>query len=80
MSETQLKVTGTFQTVDGDGNNHSVTEYTLFRRTTTADMSYSDGKGEEIKEYKLGNGAPVKKISETEFEIVSSGDKLRLSK
>jgi hypothetical protein len=78
MSETQLKVTGTFQAADSDGNNHSITEYTLFRRTTTTDMSYSDGDGEEIKEYKLGNGAPVKKISETEFEIVSDGSKLRL--
>lgn len=77
MSETQLKVTGTFQAADDDGNGHSITEYTVFRRTTTADMSYSDGADEEIKEYKLGNGAAVKKISETEFEVVSSGVRLR---
>lgn len=77
MSETQLKVTGTFQVSDSDGNSHSVMEYTLFRQTTTVDMSYSDGGGEEIKEYKLGSGAPVKKISETEFEIISDGGKLQ---
>jgi len=78
MSETQLKVTGTFQAADNDGNHYSITEYTLFRRTTTADMALGGGEGEEIKEYKLGNGSPVRKISETEFEIVSDGIKLRL--
>lgn len=76
MSETQIKVTGTFQTVDKEGNKHNITEYTLFRKTTTADMAFSDGEGEEIKEYKLGNGTPVKQISETEFEVVSDGRKL----
>ncbi len=76
MSETQIKVTGTFQTVDDNGNHYNVTEYTLFRRTTTSDMALSGGEGEEIKEYKLGNGSPVRKISETEFEITSEGIKL----
>lgn len=77
MSETQIKVTGTFQTVDNEGNQHNITEYTLLRKTTTRDMAFSDGEGEEIKEYKLGNGTPVKKISETEFERISDGTKLR---
>ncbi len=77
MSETQVKVTGTFQAADDNGNHYSVTEYTLFRRTTTTDMALGGGEGEEIKEYKLGNGSPVKKISETEFEIISDGVKLR---
>lgn len=77
MSETQVKVTGTFQAADGGGNNYNITEYTIFRRTTTSDMALSGGDGEEIKEYKLGNGTVVNKISETEFEIVSDGTRLR---
>ena len=77
MSETQVKVTGTFQAVDDDGNNYNITEYTIFRRTTTSDMALTGGEGEEIKEYKLGNGIAVNKISENEFEIVSDRIKLR---
>jgi hypothetical protein len=74
MSETQYKVTGTFKAVDEAGNEHTITEYTLFRHTTTSDMA--DGVGGDVKEYKLGTNSPVNQISETEFEIVSSGTRL----
>lgn len=73
MSETQYKVTGTFKAVDDDGNDYNVSEYTLFRHTTTTDMAEGVGG---IKEYRLGNGAAVNQISEAEFEIVSSGIRL----
>jgi hypothetical protein len=75
MSETQVKVTGSFQAVDDDGNKYPVTEYSIFRKTTTTDMAFG-GEGEEIKEYKLGNGRILKQRSETEFEL-EDGTKLR---
>ena len=77
MSETQIKVTGTFQAVDDNGNHYNVTEYTHFRKTTTTDMALGSGAGEEVKEYKLGNGSPVNQINENEFEIASNRTKLR---
>jgi len=77
MSETQVKVTGSFQAVDDNGNQYHVTEYTVFRKTTTTDMSLGDGEGEEIKQYKLGNGKILNQISESEFELEAGGDKIR---
>ena len=79
MSETQVKITGSFQAVDDAGNQYPVTEYTLFRKTTTAAMAFGDGTGDEPKEYKLGNGKILKQINETEFEIESSGTIIRRS-
>lgn len=77
MSETQLKVTDTFQAVDDDGKQYVVDEYTLFRHTTTTNMA--EGDGGDIKEYRLGNGAPVRRINQVEFELVSSGTRIRKS-
>ncbi len=74
MSETQQKATGSFEAVGDDGKQYHIVEYTDFRHTTTAEITF--GK-EGVKEYKLGNGAPVRRISETEFEIESSGTKIR---
>ncbi len=66
MSETQLKVTGKYQAADDEGNAYTVYEHTVFHHTTTADMKYGEGAD---KAYKLANGSPLVKISETEFEI-----------
>jgi hypothetical protein len=77
MSETQVKVTGSFQAVDDNGNEYHVTEYTLFRKTTTTDMALGGGEGEEIKQYKLGNGKILNQLSETEFEIEAGGSRIR---
>jgi hypothetical protein len=77
MSETQVKITGSFQAVDDNGNEYHVVEHTLFRKTTTADMALGDGEGEEIKEYKLSSGRVLKQTSKTEFEIESDGTKIR---
>ena len=74
MSETQLKVTDTFKVRDESGEQHIVDEYTLFRHTTTTEME--EGVGGDFKEYRLGNGAPIRRINETEFEIVSDGTRL----
>ena len=74
MSETQLKVTDTFQATDEGGKQYIVDEYTLFRHTTTSEME--EGTGEHIKEYRLGNGTPVRRINEAEFEIVGDGTRL----
>ena len=66
MSETQLKVTDTFHATDDEGNKYHVTEYTLFRHTTDSNME--EGIGGDIKEYRLGNDALVKRITQNEFE------------
>lgn len=71
MSETQLKVTDTFWAVDDEGNKYHLTEYTLYRHTSDTNME--EGIGGDYIEYRLGNDAPVRKISENEFEIVSDG-------
>ena len=73
MSETQLKVTGKFQAVDDEGNDYTVYEHTVFHHTTTADMKYGESAD---KAYKLANGSPLNKISETEFEIGLNGVKI----
>jgi len=76
MSETQVKVTGSFEAADDNGKHYSVTEYTIFRKTTTTDMALGGAEGEEIKEYKLGDGTILNQTNETEFEIRSSGVKI----
>jgi hypothetical protein len=77
MSETQVKITGSFQAVDGNGNQYHVVEHTLFRKTTTTSMELGDGEGEETKQYKLSNGKILNQISKTEFEIEADGTKIR---
>jgi hypothetical protein len=77
MSETQIKITGSFQANDDEGNQYPVTEYTLFRKTTTAEMALGDGSGNELKEYKLGNNEILRQINKNEFEIESSGTIIR---
>ncbi len=72
MSETQRRVTASFQAIDEDGNEYHVVEYTDFRHTSTAEITYGDGDG-DVKEYELANGAPLKRISETHFEIEPDG-------
>ena len=66
MSETQLKVTDTFQAVDDEGNSYHVTEYTLFRHTT--DINMEEGIGGDSKEYRIGDEVPIKRITENDFE------------
>ncbi len=73
MSETQLKVTGNFQAADDEGNDYNVYEYTVFAHTTDAEMKY--GVDAE-KAYKLADGSPLVKVSETEFEIGLNGTKI----
>jgi hypothetical protein len=79
MSETQVKITGSFQAVDDDGKQYHVVEHTLFRKTTTAAMSLGDGDGEELKQYKLSSGKPLKQISSLEFKIEDDGTIIRRS-
>lgn len=66
MSETQLKVTGTFQAVDEEGETYHVSEYTLFRHTS--DVNMEEGIGGDIKEYRIGDDVLVKKLTENDFE------------
>lgn len=75
MSETQLKVTGKYQAVDDAGKEYTVYEHSVFRRTTTADMSEGDAAD---KIYKLANGSALTKISATEFEIGLDGTRIHL--
>lgn len=75
MSETQRRVTESFQAVDENGKEYHVVEYTDFRHTTTSEISYGDGAG-DAKEYELANGAPLKRISQTHFEIQPEGTRI----
>jgi hypothetical protein len=75
MSETQLKVTGKYEAVDDDGNTYTIYEHTVFDHTTTADMKFGESEG---KAYKLANGSPLTKLSETEFEIGLSKVRIRI--
>jgi hypothetical protein len=75
MSETQLKVTDKFQAVDDEGNDYTVYEHTVFHHTTTADMKYGESAD---KAYRLANGSPLVKLSETEFEIGLNGVRIRI--
>lgn len=76
MSETQLKVTDKFEAVDDDGESYTIYEHTVFDHTTTADMKFGESEG---KAYKLANGSPLTKISETEFEIGLNGTRIRIA-
>lgn len=78
MSETQRRVTGSFQATDDEGNHYTVTEYTKFDHTTTLETAI----GEEsvgIKEYEVAAGSPLKQINELEFEILANGKTIRKS-
>lgn len=73
MSETQRRVTESFEAVGDDGKQYHIVEYTVFRHTSTTEIAYgSDG----VKEYELGNGAPLKRISQTHFEIEADGTRI----
>ena len=78
MSETQIKITGNFEAIGEDGKQYHIVEHSIFRKTTTADMAFGGGEGEEIKEYKLASGKTLRQLSKTEFEIESDGTKMRL--
>lgn len=75
MSETQRRVTDSFQAFDENGNDYTVVEYTVFRHTSTADITYGDGAG-DVKEYELANGAPLLRVDRTHFEIQPDGIKI----
>ena len=76
MSETQIKVTGSFHAVDSNGNKYIVEEYTLYRHTTDAEIKFGEGTD---KMYKLGNGTNLRRINETEFEIESTGTRIQIA-
>lgn len=76
MSETQRRVTGSFQAVDDNGIEYSITEYTKFEHTTTLETATGD-ESEGVKEYEAGAGSPLNRISDTEFEMVADGTRLR---
>ena len=75
MSETQRRVTDSFQAVDESGNDYTVVEYTVFRHTSTADITYGDG-ADDVKEYELSNGAQLSRVDRTHFEIQPDGVKI----
>ncbi len=77
MSETQLKVTGKYQAADDEGNDYTIYEHTVFHHTTTADMKFGESAD---KAYKLADGSPLVRISETEFEIGLSGVRINVVK
>ena len=74
MSETQRRVTATFEATDDGGSQFHVVEYTVFRHTTTAEITYGD---EGIKEYELTDGTILNRLTESQFEIQTSGEKIR---
>ena len=74
MNRTRLVKTDQFAAVDEDDNRYIILEYTEFAVVRVP------GGSQEIpglKGYQLGHGEPVNKLSETEFEAVESGTKLR---
>jgi hypothetical protein len=75
MSETQQRVTGSFDARGDDGEQYHVVEFTDFVHTTTAEMAYGQ---EGVKEYKLGNGTPLRRLADREFEIEASGVKISI--
>lgn len=76
MSETQQRVSETFDAAGNDGEQYHVVEYTNFVHTTTAETAYEQ---EGTKEYKLANGTPLRRLADREFEIESSGVKITIA-
>jgi hypothetical protein len=76
MSETQQRVTGTFNAAGDDGEQYHVVEYTDFVHTTTAETAVGQ---EGVKEYKLANGTPLMRLGDREFEIEASGVKITIA-
>ncbi len=75
MSETQQRVTGSFEARGDDGEQYHVVEYTDFVNTTTAETAFGQ---EGFKEYKLANGTPLRRLGNREFEIEASGVKITI--
>jgi hypothetical protein len=77
MSKIKTRRTGQISAKDEQGQEYQVIEYTEFHDAST--FGNPDNWVEGLKEYRLNDGSHVNKTSETEFEIVKSGVKLRVS-
>ena len=77
MSKTKTERTGQFTAIDEQGRTYQIIEYTKFHDTST--YGNPDNWMEGLKEYRLNDDSHVNKNSETEFEVVASGIKLRVS-
>jgi hypothetical protein len=70
-----LRKTGEIKAVDEQGNRHKIIKYTEFVTSSGFQSDDEQLQGDDL--YRLATGETLNKISDTEFEIVVSGIKLR---
>jgi hypothetical protein len=77
VSRIETRHTGQYTAEDAQGRRYQIVEYTEFHHVST--FGNLDQWVEGLKDYRLSDGSHVNRDSETEFEIVASGVKLRLT-
>jgi hypothetical protein len=68
--------TNDFWGTSDNGDTYHIIEYTELLDTATYSQPQSQMSG--LKEYRLEDGSPVNQISDSEFEIVSTGVFIRV--
>lgn len=77
MTKKKTEPTKEIVAVDELGQKYQIIEFTEYHDVSTFT---TPGIWEEgLKEFRLSDGSPVNKLSDTDFEIVASGVQLRVT-
>ena len=69
--------TGSFDATDEGGNRYRIIEYTEILNAATYTVPNRTVAG--LKEYRLQDGSNLNKVNDAEFEIVASGQHIRVT-
>ncbi|MDQ4120711.1 MAG: hypothetical protein M3209_04605 [Acidobacteriota bacterium] len=76
MNRTKTEYTGEIIAIDENGREYRVLEFTEYHDAST--FTTPNVWEEGLKELKLSDGSLINKISDTEFEVVATGIRLRV--
>jgi len=77
MNQTKIKITKRMAAIDKDGKRYTIIEYTTFHDASEFGIPV---RWEPVKKkYKLADGTPINRPSDTEFEAMLPGGIIKLS-
>jgi len=75
----ELRLTGRFSAVAGDGSAHEIVEWTEFHDVTSRSSTYREWQP-GMKSLQLRSGEHVNHLGDDEYEVVVSSMRLRKAK
>lgn len=78
MTRKQIRITDQFLAEDQTGKRYKIIEYTTF--LDSSEFQKPNEWVPDVKAYKLENGTPANKLSDTEFQTWHLGNEIRLQK